>query len=279
MSSDPAVSLGAATAPGGTAQAGQATSSVAADRQQIRRLAQEFEALLMVQMLRSMRQSMLEDDSQSGLGASPLTDTADLELAGALSRVGGIGLSDILVSAFERQLGASGTAAAPDPGSAGAPDVPAAVAGLVGLAGPASHRDSVLQAQGRPSGWPVQLRGIAVSGRVTSGYGWRPDPLTGVQRFHAGVDIAAAYGRTIRAAADGTVVFSGEQSGYGQTVVIDHGRGQQTRYAHLSQPLVKVGDAVRSGAAVGQVGDSGRSTGPHVHFEVLVNGHPIDPGE
>ena len=95
--------------------------------------------------------------------------------------------------------------------------------------------------------------------------------------FHQGVDIAVAYGHDVKAAADGIVSFAGVQNGYGNTVVIDHGGGRQTRYAHLSQELVRAGDVVNEGQVLGKSGNSGRSTGPHLHFEMLVNGRPVDP--
>ena len=86
-----------------------------------------------------------------------------------------------------------------------------------------------------------------------------------------------AYGQDVKAAADGVVSFSGVQNGYGQTVVIDHDGGRQTRYAHLSQEFVRAGDVVAEGQVLGKSGNSGRTTGPHLHFEMLVNGRPVDP--
>jgi murein DD-endopeptidase MepM/ murein hydrolase activator NlpD len=101
--------------------------------------------------------------------------------------------------------------------------------------------------------------------------------LTGHATFHHGVDIAVAYGQDVKAAADGVVSFAGVQNGYGNTVVIDHDGGRQTRYAHLSQELVRAGDVVSEGQVLGKSGNSGRTTGPHLHFEMLVNGRPVDP--
>jgi murein DD-endopeptidase MepM/ murein hydrolase activator NlpD len=112
---------------------------------------------------------------------------------------------------------------------------------------------------------------------VSSRFGWRQDPLTGETTFHKGVDIAVAYGHDVKAAADGVVSFAGVQNGYGNTVVVDHDGGRQTRYAHLSQEFVRAGDIVSEGQVLGKSGNSGRSTGAHLHFEVLVNGRPVDP--
>lgn len=125
-------------------------------------------------------------------------------------------------------------------------------------------------------GAPSELRRPAV-GAVTSGFGPRRHPVTGQQRHHAGVDIAAPSGAPVRAATAGTVSFAGTASGYGRTVIIDHGSGLTTLYAHLSSTTVRPGQPVTAGARVGAVGSTGLSTGPHLHFEVRVDGRPQDP--
>ena len=111
----------------------------------------------------------------------------------------------------------------------------------------------------------------------TSPFGWRRDPFTGATAYHRGVDLRAAYGEPIGAADAGTVVFAGEQRGYGQTVVVEHGTGIRTRYAHLSSVSTEAGAAVTAGQPIGRAGRSGRATGTHLHFEVTQNGQPIDP--
>jgi murein DD-endopeptidase MepM/ murein hydrolase activator NlpD len=244
-----------------------------AERAEIKRLAQEFEAMLMTQMLREMRRSMLDEDEEkdNGFGASTMTDTGDIELGRALSRAGGVGLADSMLKAFERQI--MGVAQ-----GAGTTDEPAA-AGGAGEAGASSSAPAPAQAQSLeiPSASPTLLSDVTASAPVSSRFGWRQDPITGAAQFHQGVDIAVAYGRDVRAAAGGTVSFAGVQNGYGNTVVIDHEGGRQTRYAHLSRELVRAGDSVAEGQVVGKSGNSGRSTGPHLHFEMLVNGRPVDP--
>ena len=118
-----------------------------------------------------------------------------------------------------------------------------------------------------------------VNGRLTSGFGWRRNPMGGSgSEMHLGVDIAAPTGTSIVATGGGTVVFSGWSSGgYGNKVVIDHGMGIQTLYAHNSVNLVSVGDKVSRGDVIARVGSTGRSTGPHVHYEVIVNGTAVNP--
>jgi murein DD-endopeptidase MepM/ murein hydrolase activator NlpD len=116
-----------------------------------------------------------------------------------------------------------------------------------------------------------------VDGEVSSGFGLRPDPLEGDERFHSGVDIAAPVGSPIKAVAAGTVVFSGRADGYGNLVAIDHGNGLVTRYAHIQANLVSPGQRVVAGQEIALVGTSGRSTGPHLHFEVRKEGKPVNP--
>ena len=113
---------------------------------------------------------------------------------------------------------------------------------------------------------------------VTSPYGYRIHPVTGKSRFHAGIDIGAAHGTSILAANDGVVIVSGYNSGgYGNYVVINHGGGYTTLYAHCSSLLVSVGQKVSRGQVIARCGSTGMSTGPHIHFEVQVNGTTTNP--
>lgn len=118
--------------------------------------------------------------------------------------------------------------------------------------------------------WPT-------NGRAGSGYGWRVHPIYGTRRMHTGVDIAGPYGQPIIAAAEGLVIHAGWRGGYGLAVVIDHGGGLATLYAHQSSINVAEGQVVTAGQKVGSIGSTGQSTGPHLHFEVRVNGVPKDP--
>jgi len=122
-----------------------------------------------------------------------------------------------------------------------------------------------------PAGWPAE------GGFVSSGFGRRADPFSGALTYHEGVDIATKLGSPIHAMADGVVSFVGEKPQYGRTVEITHAQGLVTRYAHALGFLVKVGDKIARGDAIAQVGSSGRSTGPHVHVEVLKNGRAVNP--
>ena len=118
--------------------------------------------------------------------------------------------------------------------------------------------------------WPA-------NGPVTSDFGWRTHPIFGTRRFHAGIDIGAGYGVPIVAAQDGVVVSAGPYGGYGNAVALDHGGGLATFYAHQASVAVSSGESVSQGQVIGYVGSTGYSTGPHLHFEVRVNGSPTDP--
>jgi murein DD-endopeptidase MepM/ murein hydrolase activator NlpD len=128
-----------------------------------------------------------------------------------------------------------------------------------------------LSADIRPTGRPV------TQGYISSYYGERMDPFDGEEAFHRGVDFAADAGADVLAVATGIVTWAGPRAGYGVLVEVSHGNGYVTRYAHSSRVLVRVGETVERGQAVAAVGSTGRSTGPHVHFEVLRNGGQIDP--
>jgi murein DD-endopeptidase MepM/ murein hydrolase activator NlpD len=118
--------------------------------------------------------------------------------------------------------------------------------------------------------WPVR-------GRVTSQFGPRVHPVSGARRNHDGLDIAATTGTTIGAAAGGTVTFAGSRGGYGNLVIVDHGNGTESRYAHQDTIAVTVGQTVKAGDRLGTVGSTGMSTGPHLHFEVRRQGRAVDP--
>ena len=121
-----------------------------------------------------------------------------------------------------------------------------------------------------PSVWPAR-------GWVTSDFGTRMDPYTAERKMHQGLDIATSHGQPVYSPSDGTVVFAGAEGGYGKVLVIDHGYGVKTRYGHVSELFVHAGDRVRRGDKVAAVGNTGRSTGPHLHYEVRVNGIPENP--
>jgi murein DD-endopeptidase MepM/ murein hydrolase activator NlpD len=121
-----------------------------------------------------------------------------------------------------------------------------------------------------PKGWPTD-------GHITSPYGYRVDPMTGGKEFHGGVDVATEPGEPVRATADGIVSLAGWSGNNGNLVVIEHGMGFQTFYAHNRKVVVKVGQKVKRGQVISYVGSTGRSTGPHVHYEIWHDGRSVNP--
>lgn len=130
-------------------------------------------------------------------------------------------------------------------------------------------RDNITS--GIPQGRPI------AGGWLSSSYGYRIDPFNGKKTFHSGIDFAAKEGTNVLAVADGIVSFIGQRNGYGELIELDHGNGYVTRYAHNEEIIVKTGDRIKKGEAIALMGSTGRSTGPHVHFEVLREGTKIDP--
>ena len=121
-----------------------------------------------------------------------------------------------------------------------------------------------------PSVWPVR-------GWISSRYGYRVSPFTGRRELHKGLDIVNRIGTPVVATADGRVVYAGYKRGYGKMVIIDHGLGRVTKYGHLSRLEVKRGESVVRGQKIGRLGNTGRSTGPHLHYEVVINGKAVNP--
>lgn len=258
----------------------------AGERQQLAQLAAEFESMLVLQMIKTMRQSMLDEESQGeGLGNDTFTGTIDTELARHLTGDGGLGLQQYMLEAWDRQRGNAAPSSAPI-GTVGdalglaraglSPAVARTATASVARPVEATLRPDALD-HADDHGPDDSTFALEIEGRVSSAYGWRRDPLHGRTRFHGGIDLAASYGTEVPAAAGGTVVSAREQGGYGLTVVVSHGDGYQTRYAHLSSIDVREGDSVGKGTLVGRVGSTGRSTAPHLHFEVLQEGRRIDP--
>jgi murein DD-endopeptidase MepM/ murein hydrolase activator NlpD len=241
---------------GSPAPANQATP------ERIKALAAQFESMLVGQMMQQMRSSMFEkEDGEGENNAAPLADAVFNELSLALSRAGGLGLADSMVGPLMRETG-----------GAAASSGMSAIAGRVGseALAPETGVDA-------PDG-PLGAAAPFVSGRMSSAYGWRHDPIDDSMKFHRGVDIAMPVGSDVPAPQAGTVKFAGEAAGYGLTVVIDHG-SFSTRYAHLSKIDVKPGDAVQPGQVIAQSGATGRVTGAHLHFEVLEAGQSVNPAE
>jgi murein DD-endopeptidase MepM/ murein hydrolase activator NlpD len=240
--------------------------SAATDPAKLRDLASQFEGLLMSQMMKDLKMSLGgEDDGESGSDMGPLSDVVTSQLGLALSRAGGFGLGDYMARAL-----ASKMATAPAPDQTGD-----------ATETPAFNLDSAPAPIALPPAPAVVAAPTPTStsngARVSSPFGWRSDPIDGATKFHKGMDVAVAQGTTVYAPADGKVVSVGQQTGYGLTVVVQHANGLETKYAHLSGADVRPGDAVSAGEPIARSGNTGRSTGAHLHFEVLANGQAVDP--
>lgn len=239
-------------------------------------LAQQFEATLLRQMLSTMNDSLLGDEESKGLGMSVIADQMHMELALSLSKAGGVGLAESLVQSL-RSVGVD----VPSAGAISPQSLSEAVQSASPIALTGVH-ESTLPADAHQlhEHTDVPVGSVLPAAQHISGaFGWRRDPFTQHTRFHQGTDLRAAYGRDVRAAGDGVVTYAGDRGGYGLTVVVDHGDGVETRYAHLSAADVKAGTRVRAGEVLARSGNSGRSTGAHLHFEVRRDGKAVDPRE
>lgn len=221
------------------------------DPEAVNAAARQMESLFLYELLQAMRRTT-ELSKEGGLGMGAYTTMFDMELSRVLSERG-IGFREMLLRGLDKD-----SAAGQDHGGPSTPG--------------ATRRRAAAVPSPAPGGAVVDA-----GARITSGFGFRNDPFTGEEKFHAGVDLASSAGDAVRAVRPGRVVFSGEQEGYGNTVIVDHGNGLVTVYAHNEANLVKEGDRVDSMTEIARIGSSGRATGPHLHFEVRYRGEPVDP--
>ena len=193
-------------------------------------------------------------------------------IAGEVSALYGLKSQPILVTASQEQIQDADVTSSMDQLSAlrtSALTGAATVGITLGLTHNATTADWV-RANSTPNLWPVE-------GQITGSFGERIDPFNGEGAFHSGVDIGSTYGHPVIAPADGVVTFANFLGGYGKMVMLDHGHGICTRYGHLSGFAVTPGEHVHRGDTIGYVGLSGRSTGPHLHYEVRINDTPVNP--
>ncbi len=210
----------------------------------LRKACEEFESVFTYEMLKSMRKGIQKCDLFSGgQGEEIYESMLDQELSKNMAGKGSNSLSEIL---YQQLKG---------------------IAGITESNAETGTKDTSLPV------WPVE------NARVSSSYGWRKDPFTGESKFHQGLDLAADRGTEVKAAMSGKVQITDNQDGYGKMVVLDHGQGFTTLYAHNDDVMVKAGDWVTKGTAIAKVGSTGRSTGPHLHFEVRRDGKKLDPEE
>ncbi|MBF0541189.1 MAG: peptidoglycan DD-metalloendopeptidase family protein [Nitrospirae bacterium] len=252
--------------------------------QKIDNVSKDMESLFLHQMIKSMRQAS-GSSGDKGFGASTYSDMFDMELANIMSERG-IGVNDVVSEQLNRQGENSDSndmqnksynipvsqsiksrVRASYKTASGSYDTAKIIKDL-----DRSISESIDKAQPMRAGMPVK-------GKISSEYGMRIHPISGELKFHHGMDIAAKIGTPIHPVKAGEVIFSGEQHGYGNVVIIKHEDGYITKYAHCEKNLVSKGDMVDVNTVIGKVGESGESTGPHLHFEVAHNGKSINPRE
>lgn len=214
------------------------------DPEALKAVAKEMEALFAYELIKAMR-TTTNTTSDDGLGKDVYMSMFDMELA-RLFAERGLGLQDILFKELNRRV--------QDTGQKGQ-----------------EQRNS------RFNNHDFRTTSLPVHGIISSNFGMRKHPIYGVDSFHHGIDIAAPEGTPIYPFRKGKVVFSGKQTGFGNIVIVDHGNGFVSKYAHNKINLAKKGDFVDRNSVIALVGNTGRTTGPHLHFEVIHNGKSIDP--
>lgn len=220
------------------------------EEKKLREACTEFESLFIYQVMKQMRKTLPQTKLiDGGKGEEIFTSMMDEELSRQMSSRQGMGLRDVLIE----QLSGKREGVLPR-----------------SIVNETYSKYHSLEEYNQPFT-------LTVFGSVSSPYGWRKDPFTGERDFHHGIDISGPSGSEIYAAGEGRVVFSGWRKGYGRVVEVEHQDGLSTLYAHNAKNLVKEGDWVTKYQAIALLGNSGKSTGPHLHFEVRRNGEAFNP--
>ena len=234
---------------------------------ELRKVSQEFEAIFIAYMLKVMRETIEESGlMKEGFGKTIYTEMFDQEVAQSLAKRGTLGISDLLyrnlVENVVREDSEENKSASPENKTA-----------------PISQRQNI---DNKDEISDVKVHEIneirlPVPASVSSPFGLRQDPFTHRLKFHKGLDLAAPAGMKVVPALPGKVIATGYEEGYGNYVFIQHSEDLQTRYGHLGEIYVKTGETVTSDSSLGTVGSTGHSTGPHLHFEAIRMGKPVDP--
>ena len=211
---------------------------------------EQLEAFFLRHMLAEMRSSSSDGMFSGGYGGKMFQEMLDEAMADEMSASGGLGIADLIT---------------------------AELAGREGQAPEGADSLRPMHGAGYGQSAGQHLRTSPVEAPTSSDFGARIHPVTHKRSFHEGIDLAAPKGSRVSSSAPGTVIRAGKAGSYGNLVVVDHGGGLETRYAHLESISVRVGDQLAAGDMVGKVGDTGRATGPHLHFEVRRGGKAVDP--
>lgn len=257
--------------PVGAANSAEVSAAQPRAERELRAAAAEFESLFINQMMKSMRDTIAKSELFHGGNAEEIyTSMLDAELSKSMARSGGIGLADMLLKQLSSQepeapFEVNGSVPSSKAFPIEKPSAPAATS-----APPPAQEESPEEG----GGFSFPIRDMS---RISSHFGERKDPFTGKSRFHHGMDIAAESGTPVYPASPGKVIFSGRKGGYGNMVEVLHEDGLVTRYGHNSENAAKEGELVSPSRPIAFVGSTGRSTGPHLHFEVLRQGKALDP--
>lgn len=228
-----------------------ATARAETDPKAIKEVAKQMESLFAYEMIKVMRETT-EASDQGSLGNDTYMSMFDQELSRLFAEQN-TGLQDMLANGISSIAEKKAQATLPQP-----TDRP-------------QEQKNALQSEIH------SLLPDVSQAHISSGYGMRKDPFSGAWKFHEGVDIPVPEGTAVHAIRNGKVLFSGKQRGYGNVVILDHGDGFITKYGHNEKNLVKEGDEVDGGSVIAQAGSTGKSTGSHVHFEVLYKGRAVSP--
>jgi peptidoglycan hydrolase FlgJ len=234
-----------------------------------------FESVFLSRMFTEMRATIPKGGLLHGQYEEQYYSMFDKSLCDKLTEAGGIGLADMMYRQLRgRVLGKTdGKTEVGDVVPANRP-VSSHGIGMTASAPAPCHVQDPRQEAAAQAARPMAA---PVSGQITSEYGWRADPFTGGEGWHAGMDIAAAEGDPVTPCWDGTVVFAGVKGGYGKVVEVEHPGGWKSVYGHLRSFSVKEGDQVAAGGKIAEVGSTGRATGPHLHFELRRGQETVDP--
>ncbi len=232
---------------------------------ELKNASQEFESIFIAYLLKIMRETIEKSGlTEEGFGKDVYTELFDQEVSRAIARHGALGIADLIYQRLSAQASSANSTGDAKPETA-EPNTPSQLP-------PSPGNDS-------PDGQAIPDFKLPLQAPVSSEFGTRRDPFSHLPRVHKGIDLAAPAGTEVCAAQAGTVVFAGYDRGYGNSVVVQHPEGYQTRYAHLGSTSVKAGDVVENEQVLGVVGNTGHSAGVHLHFEVIRNGEQIDPRE
>lgn len=249
---------------------------------ELKKASQEFEAVFIGYMLKVMRSTVEPEDHEEvgALGKDVYLSMFDQEIALQMARNSSLGIGEMMYRQLERTVKETETLSRISPSGTVAP---AASNPSVNVEGamhdhPETPAHRLVEASEADSDSSMAWS-MPAEGRLSSAFGERADPFTQMTRFHRGIDIAAAAGAPIKAAQSGKVVFSGYLNGYGNTIIMEHAGGYRTLYGHASRSFVEEGQLISAEQVIGEVGNSGRSAGTHLHFELQERGKRVDPHE